>query len=225
MPESQDPVGFDLGLYNLPGYMNKEDMGILTTTLDGIVNMLTGIDNKLTDLKNYNTSEFCLIRDRLSRLEVKVANMQEKMRGGGSYQKKEDKGSGDTKKTRQTDPCFICKELWHWVPDCPRKKQDLCYKCGKFGHWANKCPEDDEDQQFLKEVEKLEKKPQEPKTSGTHQTKPLVKEGEKKGGKVSGTQQRDSSHSQEETTPDRKGTEEEKKMQLCWLAVNENVTS
>ena len=34
--------------------------------------------------------------------------------------------------------------------------------------------------QLVKEVEKLEKKPQEPKISGTHQTKPLVKEGDKK---------------------------------------------
>ncbi|XP_062586692.1 uncharacterized protein LOC134248298 [Saccostrea cucullata] len=106
--------------------------------------------------------------------------MPDKMRGGGStYQKKEGQGeSGEKKKTRQTDPCYICKELGHWAPDCPKK--DLCYKCGKFGHWANKCTEDEEDQQFVKEVQKLEKKPQEPRTSGTHQTKPLVKEGDKK---------------------------------------------
>ncbi|XP_062615140.1 endogenous retrovirus group K member 7 Gag polyprotein-like [Saccostrea cucullata] len=102
------------------------------------------------------------------------------MRGGGStYQKKEGQGeSGEKKKTRQTDPCYICKELGHWAPDCPKK--DLCYKCGKFGHWANQCTEDEEDQQFVKEEQKLEKKPQEPKISGTHQTKPPVKEGDKK---------------------------------------------
>ncbi|XP_062595260.1 uncharacterized protein LOC134256594 [Saccostrea cucullata] len=167
MPESQDAVGLDLGMYNLPEYANKEDMGLLNTTLDGIVNMLSALDNKMNDMNN-----------KVSDLNNKL-NYIDKMRGGGStYQKKEGQGeSGEKKKTRQTDPCYICKELGHWAPDCPKK--DLCYKCGKFGHWANKCTEDEEDQQFVKEVEKLEKKPQEPKISGTHQTKPPVK-GDKK---------------------------------------------
>ena len=34
--------------------------------------------------------------------------------------------------------------------------------------------------QLVKEIQKLEKKHQEPKISGTHQTKPLVKKGDKK---------------------------------------------
>ncbi|XP_061190324.1 uncharacterized protein LOC133198214 [Saccostrea echinata] len=119
MPDTQDPIGFDLGLYNMPEPMTKEDMGILTTTLDGIVNMLT-------QLKEYNTR---------------------------AAKKNEDTGAA--KKSKQTDPCFICKELGHWAPDCPRKKQNLCYKCGNFGHWAHQCTDDS--MELLKEVEKLEK--------------------------------------------------------------------
>ena len=67
------------------GYANKEDMGILNTTLAGIVNMLSGLDNKLADLKSYIT----------------------KMKGGSTYQKNQG-GSGEKKKTRQTDSCYIC---------------------------------------------------------------------------------------------------------------------
>ncbi|XP_062596713.1 uncharacterized protein LOC134258187 [Saccostrea cucullata] len=143
--------------FNFQEYMNKEDMNILTTTLDGIVNMLSALDNKLNDMNNKMSGA----ENQLNHLKTYMQNKMKK--GGSTDQKKEGtRGSGETKKTRQTDPCYICKELGHWAPDCPRKKQDSCYKCGKIGHWANQCTE--EDHQFVKDIQKTEeKKPRETK--------------------------------------------------------------
>ena len=69
------------------------------------------------------------------------------------------------KPTPQTHPCFICGEMGHWSPRCPKnnrseatvtrptvttptlktepdtRQSDQCYKCHQTGHWAYQCPE------------------------------------------------------------------------------------
>ncbi|XP_062568834.1 uncharacterized protein LOC134230983 [Saccostrea cucullata] len=124
MQESQDAVDLDLnlGMYNFPEYMDKEDMGILNTTLDGIVNMLSGLDNKLNDvntkmndldnkldkLKCYNSSGFCYISAQLSPITKSLTGKTKNEREGSTYQKKEGPGgSGESKKIKQMDPCYV----------------------------------------------------------------------------------------------------------------------
>ncbi|XP_062621750.1 uncharacterized protein LOC134283308 [Saccostrea cucullata] len=163
LPETQDPIGLELGLYNIPEPINKEDFGILTTTLDGIINILRAFREEVTN-------EFGAMGGKLAKLEVKISQFEDKMKS--STKPKDHEKPKGPKKSKETNPCFICKELGHWAPDCPRKERDLCFKCGQPGHWANECLYKDDDQEFLREVEKTEKKRSENTDSHNPQKKP-----------------------------------------------------
>ncbi|XP_062569440.1 uncharacterized protein LOC134231496 [Saccostrea cucullata] len=121
----RDAVELDLNLdmINFHEDMNKEDMGILNTTLDGIVNMLSALDNKLNHLntkmndvdnkvnklntkvsalenkldklKCYNSRGFCYISGLLSPITRSFTGKTTKMReeGGNTDQKKEEEGT------------------------------------------------------------------------------------------------------------------------------------
>ena len=48
-------------------------------------------------------------------------------------------------KDKAQGKCLICRQVGHWVKECPnhgKSPKTACYKCHQFGHWVALCPWD-----------------------------------------------------------------------------------
>ncbi|XP_062610874.1 uncharacterized protein LOC134272689 [Saccostrea cucullata] len=80
----------------------------LDNKLNDVNTKMNDLDNKLDKLKCYNSSGFCYISAQLSPITKSLTGKTENEREGSTYQKKEGPGgSGESKKIKQMDPCYV----------------------------------------------------------------------------------------------------------------------
>ena len=111
-PQSQDAAGLDMGLYDHRSPLRKEDFGIITTTLDGIMNSV----NVLADEIRNHTSIL------LSKLEERAKSSS----SGACFICHQQGHWAPECPDRQSRP---------------KPTSNQCFKCGQDGHWVRDCPE------------------------------------------------------------------------------------
>lgn len=147
LSETQNVTGLLMGMYDDEKPASKEDISLLMATLDGILNNLISITNELSETRQNITKDLQTLSKEVSEILIETRNRTAE--------------KTTTPPTRKTNPCYICRELGHWAPECPQKQdpakkgkdkdpqkqdppkkskdKDPCYICQNLGHWASEC--------------------------------------------------------------------------------------